>query len=479
MPLAPVSLGLRSNPDRGNDDGAGRLINCYADDLGEDSKQRHPIYACDGFTSFGSLTGSGAGVVRGFLNFDDTTLYCVTGTRINRVTTGGTATDMAALATSGYAYLARNNASPANICIVTSDGLIRFITSNSVTTPSISGAIPSSEFNSVISIDGFFLITCSGGDFYTTSVDATTIDDLDFASASTNSDGLLRGVRRGPEAVLLGPKSTEFWRNTGAADFPFERVHSTTFGCYAAPSAVVVSAATDAVIMAATNADGAFIGIVMVGGYEAQKISPLALDRAIRDEPTLSSIRAFTHTRSGTTFYTITGSSFTWEYNLRTGFWHERTSSGLDIWRIVDSVHFGGKTIYADYNAATLYQASSSLTPGSASQVTLRQSLNGGSTWHTTRTKAIGGSGSERTRLRFNRLGQAKEDGRVLEIAMTNAVIEDGTANSMTILPQAIHSFPARTICNSVHVDVTSGASLTNKPKGILNLAADITGQMA
>lgn len=481
MTIQPISLGLRSNPDRSFDDGAARLINCYADDMGPDAKQQYPIYACDGYTSFSTLTGTGAGVVRGMLNFDDATLYCVTGTRINRVNSSGTATDMAALATSGYAYFARNNAATPNIMLVTSDALIRTITSNAVSTPTLDPSIPTTEFNSVTALDGYFIITCSSGDFYITAIDALTVDALDFAAASTNSDSLLRGIRRGTELVLLGSRSTEFWRNTGAVDFPFERVHATNFGCYAAPSAVSVSAvvdqtAQDAVIYAGTNTDGALIGVLLVAGYEGRKISPAGLDRALRDEPTLSSIRAFIHTRQETTFYTITGSSFTWEYNLRTGFWHERTSSGLDIWNVVDAIQFAGKTLYASYNAATLFQASSAITPASASEVTLRQSLNGGTTWHTTRTKAIGGAGSERTRLRFNRLGIAREDGRTLEFKMTNAVIENSVANSITVVPPAVHAFPNRTLCHAAFVDVTSGASLTSKAKGFLNLAVDIQG---
>lgn len=481
MAVQQVNLGFRSNPDRGNDDGAARLVNCYAEDMGPDAKQRFPIYACDGYSSFSTLTGSGAGVCKGFVNFDDATLYVVTGTRINRVNTAGTATDMGAFATSGYAYWARNSAATPNIMLVTSDALIRTITSNTVSTPSLDASIPTTEFNSVCSLDGYFIITCSGGDFYITGIDGVTVDALDFAAASTNTDSLLRGIRRGPELVLLGARSTEFWRNTGNVDFPFERVHATNFGCYAAPSAVTVSAvvgesAVDAVIYAGTNTDGASIGVILVAGYEARKISPPGLDRDIRNEPTLSSIRAFIHTRHETTFYCITGSSFSWEYNLRTGFWHERTSSGLSIWNIVDAVQFNAKTIYASYNAATLFQASSTLTPASASEVTVRQSLNGGTTWHTTRTKAIGGSGSERTRLRFNRLGIAREDGRVLEFKMTNAVIENSVANSITVVPPAIHAYPARTVCNAAFVDVTSGASLTNKAKGFLNLAVDIDG---
>ena len=122
MPLRPISLGARSNPERTNDDGAAVLINCYADDAGEEGKARYPIYACDGFDAFSTLAGSGAGVVRGMLNLDDTTRYVTTGTRINRVSTAGVATDIAALAGTGVVYKARNRKTTPQIAIVPSSG---------------------------------------------------------------------------------------------------------------------------------------------------------------------------------------------------------------------------------------------------------------------------------------------------------------------------------------------------------------------
>ena len=110
MPIQSISFGTTSNPNR--NDTQGVLVNCYAENLGEENEVRYALYACDGYSSFSTLTGSGAGVCKGMLNFDDTTLYVVTGQRINRVNTSGTATDMGALATSGYAYMARNRKDP-------------------------------------------------------------------------------------------------------------------------------------------------------------------------------------------------------------------------------------------------------------------------------------------------------------------------------------------------------------------------------
>lgn len=484
MGLQPIPLGVRSNPDRTNDDGAVVLVNCYAEDAGEEGMARYPIYACDGFDAFSTLAGSGAGVCRGMLNLDDTTLYTVTGSRLNRVTTGGTATDIAAVTGSGPVYMARNRkeTTPQIFIVPSSGGAFYLLQSNVLTEPTLAASIPKSLFNSVCVLDGYAVITASNGEWFITAVDAETIDELDFATATSNPDGLTRGIVRGRDLCLMGPRSTEYYTNTGNVDFPFERVHTSSVGIYAGPTAVALTArldgsVADTIIWAATNADGAYVGVVMLGGYEARPISAPWVDRAVRGA-TASTLRAFAYTREGTTFYCLTSSTFTAEYNTRTGFWHKRTSSGLNYWRIVDAATFNGQTIFGDYSSAALYQANHSIVRGSASTLTFKQSLNGGSTWNTSRTAAIGGSGAT-TRVKLLRLGQAKEDGRVFDLSISNAVMEAGTGNPMTVRPPTVHAWPARSTIHSAHVDVTTGASLTGNPMGIKQIAVDIEGKLA
>lgn len=474
MAIMPISLGLRSNPNR--NDTQATLINCYAEDLGEDNEARWALYACDSLSSFSTLTGSGAGIVKGMLNFDDSTLYVVTGQRINRVDTSGTATDMGALATSGYAYMARNRKDPnAQIGIVTSDGLFRIIESNAVSTPSVDPDIPT--FNSLCAIDGYFVFTAANGEWFVSSIDeGATIDELDFAQAQSNPDGITRGIVRGRDVLICGPRSIEVYQNTGAADFPFERVTSLNIGLAYAPAivnlaAVVDSGTQDVVIFPGNNADGSYAGVMMLEGYQARTISPSALDRAIRDETDTSTIRAFTYARGGHVFYCITGSTFSWEYNASTGFWHQRKSSGLSRWKVVDAVAFAGKTIFADYNTAALHQATHSAVPASASTIALRHSNNGGSTWKGPRTKAVG---TDRTqRVRWHQVGQSREDGKVFEFTFSNALVEGSTGTDAVVIPPPVHAFPRRMEFNAVYVNITSGVSQTANPKGFYNLAVD------
>lgn len=476
MPLTPIQMGTRSNPNR--NDTQAQLINLYVEDLGEDNEARWALYACDGYSSFSSLVSGG--VCKGMLNLDDTTLYVVTGQRINRVTTSGTATDMGALATSGYAYLARNRKDPnAQIAIVTSDGLFRIIENNVVSSPSVDPDVGAELFNSVAGIDGYFVITKSNGEWYITSIDeGTAIDDLEFAQANSSPDGISRAIVRGRDVLICGPRSIEAYQNTGAADFPFERVEAINIGLAYAPAivnlaAVIDGGTQDVVIFPGNNADGSFAGVMVLSGYSARTISPNALDRAIRDEPTKSSIRAFTYARNGHVFYCITGSSFTWEYNASTGFWHQRKSSGQSRWNVVDAVHFDGKTIFADASAGTLYQGSHSLTPASASNVILRHSNDGGASWSPARTKPIGTSKTRR--VRFPSLGTSKEDGKVFELTFSNAIVENGTGTDAVVYTPPVHAFPRRMIFDALYVNATSGVSQSSSAKGFINLAVDAT----
>lgn len=475
MAVQQISLGVRSNPSRG--DTQTTLVNCYAEDVGEDNESKWVIYACDGFSSFSTLTGSGAGVVKGMLNFDDATLYAVAGQRINAIDTSGTATDLGALATSGYAYLARNRKSPnAQVMIVTSDGLVRLIENNVVTTPTYDPDVPT--FNSVCALDGYFILTAANGEWFITSIDeGSAIDPIEFAQANSSPDGAVRGIVRGRDVIIAGPRSLEFYQNTGATDFPFERTTSTNIGVAYAPTmvnlaAVIDGVSQDTVIFAGNNADGSFAGVMMLDGYAARKISSPDLDRAIRDEPTKSSIRAFTRIDNGHVMYCITGTSFSKEYNANTGHWHDRTSTGITPWRIVDACHFNGATILADYAAATLYRQSSSITPGNASTVALRHSNDNGRTWKSRDAKAVGGTGTNKI-IRWHCLGQSKEDGKVLEFTFSNAVIENGTGTDALVRTPPVHAFPRRMEFNEVYVNVTGATSLTSRSKGFVNLAVD------
>lgn len=475
MPEIAIPLGLQADQGRDTALNSSRVVNGYAEEVGGSIA----VVACDGFAAFATMIGAAAGQIRGMITLDDSYLYAVTGTRLQSVTPVGGVTHMAEISTSGHAYFARNRRGNDGIgnpqvALVTSDGVFRIIENNVVATPSLDEDIPSNLFNSVCHLDGYFVITMSNGEFYISAIDdGTDIDLLDFASALANPDGLSRGLVRGRELVLFGPRSVEFWQNTGATDFPFERGQTAEMGVYAPAAAVSVMAdidgsIADTIFWPATNRDGAYIGVMMLAGYDGRKISTPEVDRAITGDASPASIRGFQYSRDdGTTFYVITGDAFSYEFNCRTKLWHKRESDGLTRWRISDAVQFNGRTVFGDYSSAALYARSSSITPGSASVVSLRHSDDHGDTWTTARTQTIGTSAQRTQRAKFNRLGMSREDGRVFELAITNAVIEAGTSNAMTVTTPAVGAYPNRMIFDTLYVDMIPGGSLSSRSKGI------------
>ncbi|OQW71666.1 MAG: hypothetical protein BVN33_14640 [Proteobacteria bacterium ST_bin13] len=469
MALTPIALGLRSNPGRANADGAARLINCYAEDAGEEGKIRYPVYACEGFASWGSVASGGA--MRAMLAFSDTALYVVSGQRLSKFNTAGTETALAAFATSGTVQMVRNRKDPnAQIGIVSSDGLFRIIdtTADTVSTPTVPSGV---QFNGIAHVDGYFILTQANGEWYITAIDdGTDIDELDFARAESNPDGIVVPMSRGNEVVLFGQRSTEFWQNTGNTDFPFERSTSQSFGCYAAGTAREIGGT---IIFAATNADGAFTGLMMLDGYQANKISTPAMDRAILSETTPANLKAFTYAINGHQFYTITGTSFTWTYDMSTGLVHERASASLSRWRVSEAVQFGTRLIVGDYTNGALYLMTTTVNASSDSVASLSHSNDNGETYIGPRSKTIGGTSNRTQRFRWNRLGQSKEDGKVFKIEITNAVSENGTGVPMTIIPPHVHAYPYPMRYAALYADIVPGSSQNSRPKALTGLAVD------
>lgn len=477
MPLTPINLGLRSNVARDTSVGNAQLINCYADDIGTDAKAGTPIYACDGFAAFSTLTGASG--VRGMLNLDDSLLWVLNGDRLDSVTTAGVATNRATVNTSGYAYFARNRAATPNIAMVTSGGVTRFITGTTVTTPSFNGAIGAGLFNSVCHHDGYFIFTKSNGEFYISNLESTVVDIVDFATAQASGDGLVRAVVRGRDLCLYGTHSLEFWQNVAATDFPYQRAHVANVGAYAAPAVVALAAlidgnVTDTVIWPATGPDGGFIGILMLAGYDAKKISTWEVDNAIRTA-TKANVRGYAYSAQGQTFYAVTdGATWTYEYNCRTGLWHRRTGAGLGFSRIVAATTFNNQVILGDYASGALYQMAAG-TPSGDSNVEVRVSKDNGATWSAARSKSVGTAGQRNRRTRFNRFGQSKEDGFQIEIKITRAFVEAGSDVDMTIVTPPVHAQPYPIQMHALHVDAIPGVSGTAGQRGAIALHADIT----
>ncbi|MFZ4748115.1 MAG: hypothetical protein ACOYLK_14705 [Sphingomonas sp.] len=455
----PIQLGTRSNKGRYGYDGHARLINCYAEGLGNEGKVPWPLYASDGFSSFATLSGGGVRAVIAVNN----ELYAVAGRVLNRVDSGGGVTQLGGVASDGLVTMAQNRRSVPQIA-VTCDGLSQII-SGGVLSIISDADLPAA--NSVSHLDGYFVWLMSDGRMFSSAIDdGTTIDGLDFATAESSPDRGIRIFTAGRDLVVFGSKSTEFWQNTGGSDFPFTRVTTRDYGCLAPGSVASVllkrgGNVMDATGFVGTNNDGAYAGVFLLQGYAVAKISTPQCDRDVLAEEHPENIRGMSWDDGTHSFYAISGDNFTWVFDATTGLPHERRSYGLNRWRVATATAFAGRTIFGDYAAATLYQAGSSsyseagtpivmeiqtppvhayphkmrfnglyldVLPGVGDNSTgdeldpvigVSYSEDGGATWSAERMHAVGRQGQRRTRVKSTRLGVSGEDGRSFRLRMS------------------------------------------------------------
>jgi hypothetical protein len=353
MPMTPVSLGLRSNPSKhGKAAGNARLINCFAEEIGEEGKTQWVITATPGLSNFGGSLSLGAdNGVRDMLEADGA-LYAVAGRQVYQSLPSGAATLIGGVPTDGPAYMRRNRRVPTQIGIV-SDGYYAVVDSNVLTEIQDTDLPPPSG---LAYLDGYGILPTTRGRYFLTGLDDfSTIDALDVGVAESNPDPIVRAHELGREVYLFGSQSTEAHQNTGAADFPFERSQTIEIGCAAADSVCAVDSPSGKALMFVAHDHT----VRLMPGYTPQVVSTGEIENLVRlmaEAGTIGTLKATTWSWGGRFFYALSSSTWTRVYDGKTGFWHERKSYLSDRWRVAKVVPFNGKLIAGDVDTGQLYQ---------------------------------------------------------------------------------------------------------------------------
>jgi len=488
MPEAPISLGTQSNPGRDSHISAARLINCYPEVAGEEGKMQLPLVAIDSYAEWVDIGGAGA--IRAFLAADDTTLYVAKGSSLYSVDNSKAVTGLGSIAGTGRVKIVRNQKSPTPdvLVLVTqgpNSGAGNLYLYNGSTVSSIadfeSGAsfINGATVSSLSMLNGYAIAGTDAGEFFVSGYqDASSWQSLDFETAEKHPDPINASDTRAGELVLFGTNSTEFYQVVANVDFPFERSASAEYGCYAPGSVCKVAsgegeATSDTLMWAASNADGSYAGVAVMNGYGRRLISNQDLDRKIEGETSKNAITAMAWTRRGHAFYAISGTSWTYTFDLRTGRWHERQSSGLSYYEPKVACQFGTTKLLGSGSSSVIYAIDDTIATTIASQAKLSFSDDGGHNYSTPRAKTAGGSTNLTQRFKWNRLGTSKEDGKVLKVEITNAFMADGVGTSMTIIPPAVHAWPKRVKFHNVRLDLVPGTSLNSRAKAVTGLSAN------
>jgi len=344
--MGAIPLPLTSLPGVKPQEGKGRLVNCYAEKHGDSVI----IRGAPGLRQILDITGRTH--CRGFIEVNGTLFVCLD-TRLYTVTQSGgvfTAVDRGAVGGTDQVTFARNNKQPSpDICLVASSVAYQcFISANIAAWPDADVGSP----NSVTSISGYFIWTYGDGKFRNSGLNDTTINTLDYATAESRPDTLYRGIPLGNDLLLFGSQTVEAWRNAGNANgSPFDYVTTIPRGL-AGPFAV------------AGWEDGFANTIIWVGddnvvyrknGYGADRISTHPIERDIQELADKATLQAGVFMLAGHAFWALSSPAWTWVYDITTGGWHERQSSG-SRWRASCFIKAFGSWVAGDVATGKLYQ---------------------------------------------------------------------------------------------------------------------------
>jgi hypothetical protein len=429
LPIA--STRLRSRPSS-----TARLINCYAELLPQDAKNSILLSRSAGTTSW---TTVGNGVIHG-MHAALSSLFVVSGTKLYKVNSAGSATELGDIGTVGNLDIDSNGSS----VVVVNEPDAYYYDGTTF------GQITDADFTSrgaadVEFVDNWLLFRepDSGRFFGADLGSATSFDALNFATAEGFPDDLVGLKVDHRDVMLFGSKTVELWTNTGIAGFPFERTINglIEIGCL---NGRTVAKQDNSVFWLADD-----YTVRRLEGTTPQRISTHAVEQSIVDA-TISAGRAFAYSQDGHLFYVLTFPEVTWVYDATIQAWHERQSYGYDYWRAWSHAQAYGyelvgdvtsnkvgildpeaytewsstlvaswtyQPIYAEQRVAfhdrleIVLETGVGLTSGQGSdpQMMLDYSNDGGQTWTALGTRDIGPMGRYDTRVVWSRLGSSRQ----------------------------------------------------------------------
>lgn len=217
-------------------------------------------------------------------------------------------------------------------------------------------------------VDTFFLFNRPGtNQFYISLSNAnyamltggTGFDPLDIAAKIGYPDPIVSLIVMHREVWLIGALTTEIWYNSGAADFPFERMPGAfvEHGCIAKYSVVKQDLS---IYWLSQDLQGQII-VLMGNSYNALRISTHAIENEFAKYSTVSDAIGFIYQQEGHVFYVLTfpTADKTWVYDQATQLWHERayTDNNGDLHRIRPNccANAYGYNLVGDWQDGKLY----------------------------------------------------------------------------------------------------------------------------
>jgi len=328
-----------------------RMVNLFAEIIPEAGKEPAFLQRCPGLRLLATV---GSGPIRGLWQFGGYG-YAVSGTSLYKITSSWTATLLGTVVGTGPVSMSDN-------------GTQLFVAANGPSyiynaSTNVFAQIADPDFPGAVTVgylDGYFVFNEPNSQrvWITSLLDGASVDPLDFASAEGSPDGLVSLIVDHREAWLFGTNSVEVWYDTGASDFPLQRVQGAfnEIGCAAAYS---VAKLDNGLFWLGSDARGRGI-VYRANGYTGQRISTHAVEWQIQQYGDLSDAIGYTYQQDGHAFYVLIfpGANTTWVFDVSTGAWHERagwSNGAFTRHRSNCQMNFGDEIVVGDYENGNIY----------------------------------------------------------------------------------------------------------------------------
>jgi hypothetical protein len=446
-----------------------RMVNLFPEIIPEGGKEPAFLQRTPGLRLLATL---GTGPVRGEWAFGGYG-YVVSGTKLYKIDTNYAATVLGTVGGSGPVSMADNGTQ----LFIAANGPSYIYNSSTA----VFGQITDPDFPGAVTVgylDGYFVFNEPNSQriWVTQLLDGTSIDPLDFASAEGSPDGVVGIIVDHREVWVYGTNSVEVWYDTGATDFPLQRIQGAfnEIGCAATYS---IAKMDNGLFWLGKDARGQGI-VYRANGYTGTRISTHAVEWHIQQYGTLSDAIGYTYQQDGHSFYVLSfpSANTTWVYDVATQAWHERAgwkNGSFTRHRSNCQMFFNNEVIVGDYENGNIYAfdldeysdngniqkwlrswralptgqnnlrrtahhslqidmesgvglnagPTGSPIQGEDPKVMLRWSDDGGHTWSNEYEATVGKIGQYYRRVFFRRLGMTlKLRDRVYELSMTDPV---------------------------------------------------------
>ncbi len=319
-----------------------------------DAQQEPAVVALVGIPGCKQWVDIGVSVeIRGMIEFDGY-IYAVCGDTVYKISSSGAKTALSTTldTSTGPVWMEHNG-----LEVMITDDTYGYLVNSDVVSKITDADFPTPS--SLTYQDGYFIVTekDTGRYWLSALLDGSSWNALDYTTSEGLPDDAVSCLMANRELWNFGEISTEIYYNSGASDFPFERLPNGFFktGIGAAHSAV--------------NMDNSVFWftdkrqVVVASNYSPVIISTPQIDAHFSRMSTVSDAIGFAYTQMGHTFYQLTfpTEGETWVYDAATRLWHQRKSykSGS----VTDGRHrancyfrFNGKHLVGDYNNGKIYE---------------------------------------------------------------------------------------------------------------------------